>query len=71
LGSAEISVPCDLGDSSPHNAGSPIVNLDDIDPVVSEGVSPTERSVISHESPSDRDEVIMFLIGNRADCWKS
>ena len=27
--------------------------------------------MVSHESPSDRDEVIVFLFGNRADCWKS
>jgi hypothetical protein len=64
-------MPPHLVDAPSSYARPLIIDLNDIKPVLSEGISPTEGAVISPESAHKGDQVVVFFRGYGSDSRES
>jgi len=64
-------MPPHLVDAPSSYARPSIIDLNDIEPVLSEGISPTEGAVVSPESVHKGDKVFVFFGGYGSDSRES
>lgn len=59
-------MPSNLVDAAPQYAIPPIVDFNDIDPVLSKGITSAEGAVVSAKSTTQREQMREFIGGNSA-----